>query len=79
MTFIFMPPYDSLVTCEQEEDKIMKDDKTIARIRAVRRQISAKFGHDVDRLGKYYMNRQSKRKHKSFSGSHATVSINHER
>lgn len=51
----------------------MKDDKTIARIRLVRSQISAKCGHDVDRLGKYYMKRQSQRKHKLFSGSHAAV------
>ena len=51
----------------------MRDDKTISRIRAVRRQISAKFSHDVERLGKYYMKRQMRHKHKLFSGSHATV------
>ena len=51
----------------------MKDDKTISRIRTVRRQISAKFGHDVERLGKYYMKRQSRHKHKMFSGSHLIV------
>ena len=48
----------------------MKDDKTISRIRAVRRQISAKFGHDVERLGKYYMKRQMRYKHKLLRGSH---------
>ena len=42
----------------------MKDDKAIARIRAVRHKISAKFGHDVERLGKYYMKRQQKHKSK---------------
>ena len=47
----------------------MKDDKTISRIRAVRPKISAKFGHDVERLGKYYMKRQSRNKHKLFNGS----------
>ena len=51
----------------------MKDDKTISRIRAVRRQISAKFGHDVQRLGQYYMKRQARHKHKLFSGSHLTI------
>ena len=47
----------------------MKDDKTISRIRAVRQQISAKFGHDVERLGKYYMKRQGRSKHKLSQGS----------
>ena len=51
----------------------MKDDKTISRIRTIRHQISAKFDHDVERLGKYYMKRQSRHKHKLFKGSHATV------
>lgn len=51
----------------------MKDDKTISRIRVVRREISAKFGHDVERLGKYYMRRQARHKHKLFSGSHLAV------
>ena len=50
----------------------MKDDKTIARIRAVRRKISAKFGHDVERLGKYYMKRQQKHKSKLLG---VTVSV----
>ena len=47
----------------------MKDDKTIARIRAVRRQISAKFGHSIERLGKYYMKRQEKQGHKLIKAS----------
>ena len=42
----------------------MKDDKTISRIRAVRRKISARFGHDIERLGKYYMKRQAQHKNK---------------
>ena len=46
----------------------MKDDKTIARIRAVRRQISEKFGHDIERLGKYYMKRQARQRNKLLSG-----------
>ena len=54
----------------------MKDDKTISRIRAVRRKISAKFGHDVERLGKYYMKRQTQHKHKMFTGSHLVVAHN---
>ena len=54
----------------------MKDDKTISRIRAVRRQISAEFGHDVERLGKYYIKRQSQHKHKMFSGSHLATTHN---
>ena len=40
----------------------MKDDATISRIRAVRKEISAKFGHDVSRLGEHYMKRQAKQK-----------------
>ena len=51
----------------------MKDDKTISRIRAIRRQISAKFGHDVERLGKYYIKRQSLHKHKLFNSSHVAI------
>jgi len=47
----------------------MKDNKTISRIRAVRHQISAKFGHDVGRLGKHYMRRQASHKNKLFIGS----------
>jgi hypothetical protein len=47
----------------------MKDDKTISRIRAVRRKISAKFGHSIERVGKYYMKRQAQHKHKLLSGS----------
>ena len=48
----------------------MEDDKTISRIRAVRRKISAKFGHDVEKLGKYYMEHQIRHKHKLLSDSH---------
>ena len=51
----------------------MRDDKTISRIRSVRKEISAKLGHDIERLGKYYMRRQTKHKHKLFSGSHLAV------
>ena len=51
----------------------MKDDKTISRIRSVRKQISAKLGHDIERLGRYYMRRQTKSKHKLFSGPHLVV------
>ena len=47
----------------------MKDNPTIARIRAVRRQISAKFGHSIERLGKYYMKRQEKHGHKLIKAS----------
>ena len=42
----------------------MKEDKLIASIRAVRHKISARFGHDVDRLCKYYMKRQQKHKNR---------------
>ena len=51
----------------------MKDDKTISRIREARRDISAKFGHDIQRLGKYYMKRQTRNKHKLFGGSHIAL------
>ena len=40
----------------------MKDNATIARIRAVRRKISAQFGHDPEKLGKFFMKRQQKHK-----------------
>lgn len=40
----------------------MKDNKTIARIRAVRRKISAQFGHDPKKLGKFFMKHQQKHK-----------------
>ena len=55
------------------EDKTMKDDKTISRIRTVRHQISAKFGHNVERLGKYYMKRQARHKNRLFTGSGTVV------
>ena len=47
----------------------MKDDKTISRIRTARHEISAKFGHSIERLGKYYMKRQARYKNKLFTGS----------
>ena len=49
--------------------KIMKDDKTISRIRTARHEISAQCGHSIERLGKYYMRRQLRHKNKLFSGS----------
>ena len=42
----------------------MKDDPTIARIRMVRKKISARFGHDVEKLARHYMKRQEKQGHK---------------
>ena len=33
----------------------MKDDLVISEIRRVRREISARVGHDVRRLGEHYM------------------------
>ncbi len=53
----------------------MKDDATISRIRTVRHQVSAKFGHNIERLGKYYMKRQAQHKNKLFTGS--TVAVVH--
>lgn len=41
----------------------MKDDPTITRIRKVRKRISERFGHNVERLVKHYMRLQ--RKHES--------------
>lgn len=42
----------------------MKDDKIIARIRAVRSKISAKFDHDPKKLCEFFMKRQLKNKNK---------------
>ena len=42
----------------------MKDNPTISRIRAVRKKISARFGHSVEKLGRHYMKLQEKRKHR---------------
>ena len=42
----------------------MKDDKAIVQIREVRHKISAKFGHDVDRLVRHYIRLQSKHKNR---------------
>jgi len=50
----------------------MQEDKLIASIRAVRHKISARFGHDVERLGKYYMKRQQKHKNRLL-GAKTTV------
>jgi len=38
----------------------MKDDPTIARIRAVRKKISARFGHSTEKLVQHYMKLQEK-------------------
>ena len=51
----------------------MKDNKTIARIRAVRKKISAQFGHDPEKLGKFFMKHQQRYKHRLLDGSHAGV------
>lgn len=40
----------------------MKDDKTIARIRAVRHRFSLKFGHDVEKMMKHYIKLQGRHK-----------------
>jgi len=42
----------------------MKDDKIIARIRAVRHKLSAKFDHDPKKLGEFFMKRQQKPKNR---------------
>ena len=44
----------------------MKDDPTISRIRTARKEISARFGHDLERLGEHYMKRQAKHKDRLF-------------
>ena len=44
----------------------MKDDAAISRIRAVRKEISAKFDHDLERLGEHYMKRQARHKDRLF-------------
>ena len=45
-------------------DIVMKDDKIIARIRAVRKKISAQFGHDPKKLAQFFMKRQQKHKNR---------------
>ena len=40
----------------------MKEDKTIARIRAARKKISARFGNDTKKLVKHYIEVQKKYK-----------------
>ena len=51
----------------------MKDDPTIARIRAARKKISARFGNDIEKLVRHYMKRQEKHGRKLIraSESHA--------
>ena len=44
----------------------MKDDTTISRIRVVRKEISSKFDHDLERLGAHYMKRQARYKDRLF-------------
>jgi len=41
-------------------DSVMKDNPTITRIRKARMKISARFGHDIEKLGRYYMKRQKR-------------------
>ena len=42
----------------------MKDDPTISRIRKARKKISARFGHNTEKLVRHYMKLQEKHKHK---------------
>ena len=42
----------------------MKDDPTISRIRTARKEISARFGHNIEKLARHYMKRQEKHGHK---------------
>ena len=49
----------------------MKDDKTIARIREVRKRISAKFGHNVEKMVKHYIKTQAKHKNRLITPVHA--------
>ena len=51
----------------------MKDDKIIARIRSIRKKISARFGHDPKKLGEFFMKRQQKHKNRLLG---ATVHAN---
>jgi len=50
-------------------DSAMKDNPTIARIRETRMKISARFGHDIEKLGRYYMERQKRHQHKLIKAS----------
>lgn len=56
-------------------DSAMKDNPTIARIREARMKISARFGHDIEKLGRYYMKRQKRHKHKLIKASSKTSQI----
>lgn len=42
----------------------MKDNPTIARIRAVRKKISARFGHSTEKLVRHYIKLEEKSGHK---------------
>ena len=42
----------------------MKDDKTISRIRKIRKQISRKFGHDAGKLVRHYIKLQNRHKNR---------------
>ena len=53
-------------------DSAMKDNPTIARIRETRMKISARFGHDIEKLGRYYMKRQKRHQHKLIKASSKT-------
>ena len=52
---------------------MMKDNPTIARIRAARKKISARFGHSTEKLVQHYMKLEEKsgRKVIKASTSHA--------
>ena len=53
----------------------MEEDKLIASIRSVRHKISARFGHDVDRLCEYYMKRQQKHKNRLLGAKTKTHTV----
>jgi len=48
----------------------MKDDKIILRIREARHRISAKFGHDIEKMVKYYVRKQGKHKSCALAVTH---------
>jgi len=47
----------------------MKDNPTIARIRKARHEISARFGHNTERLVKHYIKIQNRHKERLISAS----------
>ena len=49
----------------------MKDDPTTARVRAARRRISARTGHDIKRLVQHYQDLQSRHKDRLVEGRNA--------